>query len=81
MWILFWNDFKTKLNERFIPHNQILKDMQKLLRLHQGGPIALVHYVQNFNALLSLILMKKKYAHKVTFFHGLQFWGHKLILP
>jgi hypothetical protein len=29
---------------------------------------------------LSLILMKKKYAHKVAFSHGLQFWGHKLIL-
>lgn len=27
MWILFWNSFKTKLNEKFTPHNQILKDM------------------------------------------------------
>jgi len=33
---LFWNDFKTKLNERFTSHNQILKDGQKLFNLRQG---------------------------------------------
>jgi hypothetical protein len=34
-----WSAFKAKLNENFNPHNQILKDGQKNLSLHQfDGP-------------------------------------------
>jgi hypothetical protein len=36
---LLWSVFNAKLNERFILHNQILKDGQELLTLHQfNGP-------------------------------------------
>jgi hypothetical protein len=70
-----WIVFKTKLNEKFTPHNQILKDGQKLLSLCQSvGLGAMGRYVQTFMSLLSLILMKEEYTQKVAFLHGLQPW-------
>jgi hypothetical protein len=54
-----WNAFKAKLNERFTPHNQILKDGQELLSLCQSnGPQVMGRYVQTFTSLLSFILLK-----------------------
>lgn len=53
--------FQNTWNKRFTLHKQILKDKQGLLSLHQrDGPNTLMHYVQAFNALLSLVLMKEK---------------------
>lgn len=69
---LLWSVFKAKLNERFTLHNQILKDGQELLRLHQSNGLgAMGRYVQTFASLLNLIPMKEKYAQKVVFLHGL----------
>jgi hypothetical protein len=57
------NAFKAKLNERFTPHNQILKDGQELLNLRQSNGLgAIGRYVQTFVSLFNLIPMKKKYA-------------------
>jgi hypothetical protein len=51
-----WSEFKAKLNKSFTPHNQILKDGQELLSLHQfNGLGAMGRYVQTFMSLLSLI--------------------------
>lgn len=73
-----WNDFKIKLDDKFTLFNQILKDGQELLSLHQSkGHGALVCYVQAFSALLNLVTMKEKYVHKVTFLHHLQLWAYK----
>jgi hypothetical protein len=70
--MLYWNDFKIKLNEIFTSHNRILKGGQELLNLHQGeGLDALVHYVKTFSSLLNHVLMKEKYSSKVTFLHCL----------
>jgi hypothetical protein len=70
--MLFWNDFKIKLNEIFTSHNRILKGGQELLNLHQGeGLDALVHYIKAFSPLLNRVLMKEKYASKVAFLHCL----------
>jgi hypothetical protein len=72
MGTLPWIIFKAKLNEKFTPHNQILKDGQKLLSLHQfDGPGVMGRNVQTFMSLLSLILMKEEYTQKVAFLHGL----------
>lgn len=77
---LSWNDFKIKLNDKFTLFNQILKDGQEWLNLHQSkGHGTLVCYVQAFSALLNLVTMKEKYVHKVTFLHHLQLWAHKSI--
>jgi hypothetical protein len=53
------------------PHTtRSLKNGQKLLNLHEGETFdALVHCVQAFIALLSLLPMKEIYACKVTFLH------------
>jgi hypothetical protein len=79
MGTLLQSMFKAKLNEKFTPHNQILKDGQELLcanmmSWNDGG------YVQTFASLLSFISMKKEYAQKVAFFHHLQPWAHNAIL-
>ncbi len=67
-----WSVFKVKLNERFTPHNQILKDGQELMRLCQSNGLgAMGRYVQTFVYLLNLIPMKEKCAQKVVFLHGL----------
>jgi hypothetical protein len=45
-----------------------LKDGHEFFNLHQGKKLkSLMQYVQLFNALLHLILMKEEYSHKVTF--------------
>ncbi len=63
MGILPCSAFKAKLDERFAPHNQIFKDGQELLNLHQSdGPKRIGRYVQTFVLLLSLILMKEEYV-------------------
>jgi hypothetical protein len=73
MRILLWSVFKVKLNNRFTPHNKILKDGQELLSLHEcNGLGAMGRYVQTFTSLLNFIMMKEEYAYKVTFFHRLQ---------
>jgi len=44
-----------------------LKDGHEFFNLHQGKKLkSLMQYVQLFNALLRLILMKEEYSHKVT---------------
>jgi hypothetical protein len=54
-----WNVFKAKLNKRFTPHSQILKDGQELLSLHKfNGLGAMGRYVQTFASLLNFIPMK-----------------------
>jgi hypothetical protein len=61
--ILPWNAFKAKLNKRFTPHNQNLKDGQKNLNLCQtNGSRTLGKYVQTFASLLKFIPMKEEYA-------------------
>jgi hypothetical protein len=63
MGCLLGNAFKAKLNERFTPHNQILKDGQEFLSLRQSnGPRTMGRYVQTLAYLLNLIPMKKEYA-------------------
>jgi hypothetical protein len=60
-----WSTFKAKLNERFTPHNQILKDGQELLNLLQSNsPKTMGRYVQTFVLLLSPIPMKEEYTQK-----------------
>lgn len=58
-----WSAFKAKLNEKFTPHNQILKDGQELLSLRQSDGLRMMgKYVQTFASLLKFILMKEEYA-------------------
>jgi len=58
-----WNAFKVKLNDMFTPHNQILKNGQELLNLHQtNGLRKMGKYVQTFASLLNLVLMKVEYT-------------------
>jgi hypothetical protein len=72
MGTLPWIVFKAKLNEKFTPHNQILKDGQELWSLCQSdAPRAMGRYVQTFMSLMSFIPMKEKYTQKVAFLHGL----------
>jgi hypothetical protein len=48
-----WASFKAKLNVRFMPHNQVLRDGLELLALKQSkGPSLLPKHVQTFSALL-----------------------------
>jgi hypothetical protein len=62
-------------------HNRILKDGQNVLNFNQGdGSEAIGKYVQTFESLLNLIQLKKEYAQKVAFLHGLQPWAHNAIL-
>ncbi len=75
------NTFKAKLNERFTPHNQILKDGQKLLSMLQSDRSRTMgKYVQTFVSLLNFIPMKKEYTQKVPFLHGSQPWVCNAIL-
>jgi hypothetical protein len=49
MMTLPWNAFKVKLNEMLTLHNQILKNGQELLNLHQtNGSRKMGKYVQTF---------------------------------
>jgi hypothetical protein len=44
--VLTWEEFKLQLNERFMPHHLVLKNMMELLELAQGdGTGSLAHYV------------------------------------
>ncbi len=62
-----WSVFKAKLNKRFTPHNQILKDGQEFMHLHQSnGPRTMGRYVQTFVSLLNLIPWKRS-MHKRWF--------------
>jgi hypothetical protein len=80
MGTLPWIVFKAKLNEKFTPHNQILKDGQELLSLRQSDGLgAMGRYVQTFMSLLSLIPMKEEYTQKVALLHDLQPWTHNAI--
>jgi len=58
------NAFKAKLNEKFTPHNQILKVGQKLNLRQSNGPRMMGRYVQTFASLLNLILMKEEYVYR-----------------
>jgi hypothetical protein len=76
-----WSTFKAKLNERFTPHNQLLKDRQELLNLLQSDKSKTMgRYVQTFASLLILILMKEEYTQKVAFLHGSHPWACNAIL-
>jgi hypothetical protein len=67
-----WVGFKAKLNVKFTPHNQVLRDGLELLALRQGeGLGSLAKHVQTFSALVCLVPMKEEYTERVDFFNKL----------
>jgi hypothetical protein len=59
--MLMWEQFKSWLNERFTPHRQVLKDGMKLLELQGERPNSLAKCVQDFNANMTFVLIKKSF--------------------
>ncbi len=57
-----------------MPHHLVLKDGMKFLELTQGDGVgSLTHYVQDFNTKLIIVPLKKEFAKKLAFLHGLKF--------
>jgi hypothetical protein len=69
-----WVGFKAKLNAKFMPHNQVLRDGLELLALKQGeGLGSLAKHVQIFSALLCLVSQSTSLSleHSSTNFNAL----------
>jgi hypothetical protein len=61
-------------------HHLVFKDGMELLELTQGDKVgSVVSYVQNFNWMLTMVLLKEEYVKKLIFFHGLKPWIWKIV--
>jgi len=71
--ILTWGEFKLQLNERFTSYHLVFKDGMELLELTQlrDGASSLARYVQIFNQMLIMVLLKE-FVRKLFFMCGLK---------
>jgi hypothetical protein len=79
-WILYLGRIQTMIKQRFIPHHLVFKDGIELLQFtKRDRTSSLTHYVQNFNQMLTMVPLKKEFARKLVFMHGLKPWVQKLV--
>ncbi len=78
-WILHMGRIQVAIKS-FILHHLGFKDGIEFLEFaKKDRASSLTHYVQDFNRMLTMVLLKKEFARKLVFLHGLKPWVQKIV--
>ncbi len=85
-WTLTWEEFKLRLDKRFMPHHLVLQDGMEFLEFTQGdnggsrGQWGFIgHLCPWLQSYVDYGPLKDKYAQKLIFLHGLKPWVQKIV--